>query len=165
MAFKTAAALAYKAGMPRPTLVLLEPIGHLKATVPDANMGDVMGEVNKRRGRVLGMEPAGEGKQTVEADVPMAEMHDFTTVIRQCTQGRGSFTFGFERYEERPPTWPRGHRGGPRQRPGNNHAKRVKVFGQTFFKKFARCGAELHDLKPAQPERKNQRAGRMLRSR
>ena len=102
MAFKTAAALAYKAGMPQANPVLLEPIGHLKATVPDANMGDVMGEVNKRRGRVLGMEPAGEGKQTVEADVPMAEMHDFTTFIRQCTQGRGSFTFAFERYEEAP---------------------------------------------------------------
>ena len=102
MAFKTAAALAYKAGMPQANPVLLEPIGHLKATVPDANMGDVMGEVNKRRGRVLGMEPAGEGKQTVEADVPMTEMHDFTTFIRQCTQGRGSFTFGFERYEEAP---------------------------------------------------------------
>ena len=102
MAFKTAAALAYKAGMPQANPVLLEPIGHLKATVPDANMGDVMGEVNKRRGRVLGMEPAGEGKQTVEADVPMAEMHDFTTFIRQCTQGRGSLTFGFERYEEAP---------------------------------------------------------------
>ena len=102
MAFKTAAALAYKAGMPQANPVLLEPIGHLKATVPDSNMGDVMGEVNKRRGRVLGMEPAGEGRQTVEADVPMAEMHDFTTFIRQCTQGRGSFTFGFERYEEAP---------------------------------------------------------------
>ena len=102
MAFKTAAALAYKAGMPQANPVLLEPIGHLKATVPDANMGDFMGEVNKRRGRVLGMEPAGEAKQTVEADVPMAEMHDFTTFIRQCTQGRGSFTFGFERYEEAP---------------------------------------------------------------
>ena len=102
MAFKTAAALAYKAGMPQANPVLLEPIGHLKATVPDANMGDVMGEVNKRRGRVLGMEPAGDGRQTVEADVPMAEMHDFTTFIRQCTQGRGSFTFAFERYEEAP---------------------------------------------------------------
>ena len=102
MAFKTAAALAYKAGMPQANPVLLEPIGHLKATVPDSNMGDVMGEVNKRRGRVLGMEPAGEGKQTVEAEVPMAEMHDFTTFIRQCTQGRGSFSFAFERYEEAP---------------------------------------------------------------
>ena len=102
MSFKTAAALAYKTGMPQANPVLLEPIGHLKATVPDANMGDVMGEVNKRRGRVLGMEPAGEGRQTVEAEVPMAEMHDFTTFIRQVTQGRGSFTFEFERYEEAP---------------------------------------------------------------
>ena len=102
MSFKMAAALAYKAGMPQASPVLLEPIGHLKATVPDANMGDVLGEVNKRRGRVLGMEPAGEGRQTVEADVPMAEMHDFTTFIRQCTQGRGSFTFEFARYEEAP---------------------------------------------------------------
>ena len=102
MSFKMAATLAYKAGMPQANPVLLEPIGHLKATVPDANMGDVMGEVNKRRGRVLGMEPAGDGKQTVEAEVPMAEMHDFTTFIRQCTQGRGSFSFAFERYEEAP---------------------------------------------------------------
>ena len=102
MSFKMAATLAYKAGMPQANPVLLEPIGHLKATVPDANMGDVMGEVNKRRGRVLGMEPGGEGKQTVEAEVPMAEMHDFTTFIRQCTQGRGSFSFAFERYEEAP---------------------------------------------------------------
>lgn len=102
MSFKTAAALAYKAGMPQASPVLLEPIGHLKATVSDANMGDVMGEVNKRRGRVLGMESSGEGRQTVEAEVPMAEMHDFTTFIRQVTQGRGSFTFEFERYEEAP---------------------------------------------------------------
>ena len=102
MAFKTAASLAYKAGMPQAAPVLLEPIGTLKATVTDANMGDIMGEVNKRRGRVLGMEPAGDGQQVVEADVPMAEMHDFTTFIRQVTQGRGSFTFTFARYEEAP---------------------------------------------------------------
>ena len=102
MAFKTAASLAYKAGMPQAAPVLLEPIGTLKATVPDANMGDIMGEVNKRRGRVLGMEPAGDGQQVVEADVPMAEMHDFTTFIRQVTQGRGSFTFTFARYKEAP---------------------------------------------------------------
>ena len=103
MSFKMAAALAYKAGMPQASPVLLEPIGALKATVPDANMGDVMGEVNKRRGRVLGMAPAGDGQQTIEADVPMAEMHDFSTFIRQTTQGRGTFTFEFTRYEEAPP--------------------------------------------------------------
>ena len=65
-------------------------------------MGDVMGEVTKRRGRVLGMNPAESGMQTIEAEVPMAEMHDFCTFIRQTTQGRGSFTFAFERYEEAP---------------------------------------------------------------
>ncbi len=102
MAFKTAASIAYRDGLPKANPVLLEPIGHLKATVPDGNMGDVMGEVNKRRGRVLGMEPAGAGRQTVEAEVPMAEMHDFSTFLRQSTQGRGSFTFEFERYEEAP---------------------------------------------------------------
>lgn len=102
MAFKMAASIAYRDGMPKAGPVLLEPIGHLKATVPDANMGDVMGEVNKRRGRVLGMEPAGEGRQTVEGEVPMAEMHDFCTFLRQCTQGCGSFTFEFERYEDAP---------------------------------------------------------------
>lgn len=102
MAFKTAASLAYKAGMPQANPVLLEPIGLLKATVPDANMGDIMGEVTKRRGRVLGMNPAEAGMQTIEAEAPMAEMHDFCTFIRQATQGRGSFTFEFQRYEEAP---------------------------------------------------------------
>lgn len=102
MSFKMAATVAYKTGMPLAGPVLLEPIGLLQATVPDGNMGDVMGEVNKRRGRVLGMNPAGAGRQTVEAEVPMAEMHDFCTYIRQVTQGRGSFTFTFARYEEAP---------------------------------------------------------------
>ena len=103
MSFKMAAALAYKAGMPKASPVLLEPIGLLKCTVPDGNMGDIMGEVNKRRGRVLGMSPAGSGQQTVEAEAPEAEMHDFSTFLRQVTQGRGSFTFAFARYEEAPP--------------------------------------------------------------
>nr|WP_319489413.1 elongation factor G [uncultured Caproiciproducens sp.] len=103
MSFKMAATLAYKAGMPIASPVLLEPIGTLKCMVPDANMGDIMGEVNKRRGRVQGMNPADDGKQTVEAEVPMAEMHDFTTFVRQVTQGRGAFTFDFCRYEEAPP--------------------------------------------------------------
>lgn len=102
MSFKMAAGIAYREGMPKANPVLLEPIGHLKAAVPDANMGDIMGEVNKRRGRVLGMNPAGHGRQVVEAEVPMAEMHDFCTFIRQVTQGRGSFTFEFSRYEEAP---------------------------------------------------------------
>ena len=102
MSFKTAASLAYKNGMPNAMPTLLEPIGSLKANVPDSNMGDVMGEVNKRRGRVLGMSPAGKGMQIVEAEVPMAEMADFSTFIRQITQGRGSFEFTFARYEDCP---------------------------------------------------------------
>lgn len=103
MSFKMAAALAYKSGLPKASPVLLEPIGALRCTVPDDNMGDMIGEINKRRGRVLGMEPAGDGNQTIEAEVPQAEMHDFTTFVRQVTQGRGSFTFEFVRYEEAPP--------------------------------------------------------------
>lgn len=102
MSFKTAASIAYKNGLPNANPTLLEPIGTLKAVVPDANMGDIMGEVNKRRGRVLGMNPGENGMQIVEAEVPMAEMHDFATYIRQVTQGRGSFTFDFVRYEDVP---------------------------------------------------------------
>lgn len=102
MSFKMAAAVAYKNGLPQASPTLLEPIGSLKATVPDSNMGDIMGEVNKRRGRVLGMNPGEDGMQIVEAEVPMAEMHDFSTYIRQVTQGRGSFTFEFARYEDAP---------------------------------------------------------------
>ena len=103
MSFKMAAMIAYKNGMPDAQPTLLEPIGALAATVPDDHMGDVMGEVNKRRGRVTGMNPAEEkGMQIVEAEVPVAEMDDFATFIRQCTQGRGSYTFEFVRYEDTP---------------------------------------------------------------
>ncbi|MDD6489789.1 MAG: elongation factor G, partial [Clostridia bacterium] len=102
MSFKTAASLAYKSGMPQANPVLLEPVGVLQATIPDSNMGDIMGEITKRRGRVLGMTPSDDGMQTVEAEVPQAEMSDFSTFIRQSTQGRGYFTFKFERYEEAP---------------------------------------------------------------
>ena len=102
MSFKMAAGIAFREGFPKASPVLLEPIGTLKAKVPDGNMGDIMGEVNKRRGRVLGMSPAENGRQIVEAEVPMAEMYDFCTYVRQVTQGRGSFTFEFVRYEEAP---------------------------------------------------------------
>ena len=81
---------------------MLEPIGELKAYVPDTNTGDVMGEVNKRRGRVMGMSSDEDGLQLIEAEVPVAEMHDFTTYIRSLTQGRGRFTFEFVRYEPLP---------------------------------------------------------------
>ncbi len=103
MAFKTAAALAYKAGIPQAGPVLLEPVGTLRVYVPNDNTGDIMGDVNKRRGRVLGMTPSEEDSLTcVEAEVPMAEMADYTTMLRSMTQGRGYFTFDFERYEEAP---------------------------------------------------------------
>ena len=102
MSFKTAASLAYKNGIPNASPVLLEPIYSLKVKVPDANMGDVMGEVNKRRGRVLGMNPAEKGTQIVEAEVPMAEMSDFSTFLKQATQGRGSYVLEFARYEDVP---------------------------------------------------------------
>lgn len=99
MAFKTAASLAYKAAMPQASPALLEPIGNLKVYVPDSNTGDIISELNKRRGRVLGMNPDEEGMQVIEGEVPMSEMGDFATVLRSTTQGRGSFTLKFERYE------------------------------------------------------------------
>ena len=102
MAFIMAAKLAYKAAIPEAGPVLLEPIGALQAHVPADNTGDIMGEVTKRRGRVLGMNPDEDGMQVVEAEVPMAEMQDFTTFLRQLTQGRGWYTFDFVRYETLP---------------------------------------------------------------
>ena len=102
MSFKMAANLAYKAGLPQASPVLLEPIGTLKVTVPDDTMGDVIGDINKRRGRVLGMNPAGNQKSEVVAEVPMAEMADFATSMRSITQGRSKFTLDFERYEDVP---------------------------------------------------------------
>mgnify|MGYP003378320447 FL=1 len=103
MAFKTAVQLAYKAGMPQASPVLLEPIGELKVTIPDSYMGDVIGDLNKRRGRIMGMNPDGDGNQVVEAEVPMAEMSRYAIDLRSMTQGRGSFTFRFVRYEDAPP--------------------------------------------------------------
>ncbi|MGN0665210.1 MAG: elongation factor G [Huintestinicola sp.] len=103
MAFKTAASIAFKEGMKLADPSILEPIGTLKALVPDDNTGDVMGDLNKRRGRVLGMNPADEkGYTVIEAEVPEKEMQSFTTQLRQITRGRGSFTFEFVRYEQLP---------------------------------------------------------------
>ena len=102
MAFKTAASLAFKAAMAAAAPTLLEPIGMLKVNVPDDNMGDIIGDINKRRGRVLGMNPADDHLQEIVAEVPMAEMADFSTILRSITQGRGSFSLDFERYEEAP---------------------------------------------------------------
>ena len=103
IAFKTAAQLAYKAALPEASPVLLEPIGELKVTIPDSYMGDIIGDLNKRRGRVMGMTPTGDGDQIVEAEVPMAEMMTYAIDLRSMSQSRGSFTFHFVRYEECPP--------------------------------------------------------------
>ena len=103
IAFKTAAILAYKAAMPEANPVLLEPVGELKVTVPDSYMGDVIGDLNKRRGRVMGMTPNEHGEQIIEAEVPMAEMMSYAIELRAMTQSRGSYTFKFVRYEDCPP--------------------------------------------------------------
>lgn len=104
MAFKMAAGIAYRDGVSKASPILLEPIGLLKATVPDDKTGDLMGDLNKRRGRVLGMNPDPDepGYTVVEANVPMAEMQEFANVLRQMTQGDGSFILTFERYEPLP---------------------------------------------------------------
>ena len=103
MAFKMAARIAFKAAVPEASPTILEPIGTLKAYIPDDNLGDIMGDVNKRRGRVLGMGPAEDTKtQELIAEVPMAEMADFAIALRSVTAGRGSFTLEFARYEDAP---------------------------------------------------------------
>ena len=103
IAFKTAAQLAYKAALPEANPCLMEPVGELKVTVPDSYMGDVIGDLNKRRGRVMGMTPTGDGDQVIEAEVPMAEMGSYAIDLRAMTQSRGSFIFHFVRYEDCPP--------------------------------------------------------------
>ncbi len=102
MSFKMAASLAFKEGITNAMPVILEPIVTLKATVNDEAMGDIIGDINKRRGRVLGMTPNSDGTQEIIAEVPDAEMTTFSTAVRQITQGRGSFTTEFARYEKTP---------------------------------------------------------------
>ena len=103
MAFKLAASLAYKEGIPKANPVILEPMGKLFVYAPSTMLGDIMGAINKRRGRVLGMEPtAKNGEQVIEAEAPMAEMVDFAIQLRAMTQGRGSYTLNFFGYEEVP---------------------------------------------------------------
>lgn len=102
MAFKMAASIAYKEGMRNADPVMLEPISTLNVTAPDENTGDIMGELNKRRGRVLGMHPAEKGETLITAEVPAREMHDFAMYLRQVTRGMGSFTLEFLRYEPLP---------------------------------------------------------------
>ncbi len=102
MAFQTAARLAYQDGIPKAKPTILEPIGLLQVTIPDANLGDIMSDISsKRRGTVLGMN-AEDGMQIVEAEVPMGEMSSYTIDLRSMTQGRGSFSLKFIRYDEAP---------------------------------------------------------------
>ena len=103
MAFKIAANLAFKAGLAQANPVLLEPIGELKVVVPDNYTGDVMGDLNKRRGRVMGTNPADEGETEIVAEVPEGEMGTYAIDLRSMTQSRGAFTFHFIRYEDCPP--------------------------------------------------------------
>ena len=102
MAFKLAAILAFKEAMPNANPTLLEPIGSLAVTVPEDYVGDVMGDLSKRRGRPMGMNPDSDGNTVIEAEVPMAEMSSYAIDLRAMTQARGSFTLSFERYEEVP---------------------------------------------------------------
>ena len=102
IAFQLAAGLAFKEALPEAKPVLMEPIGELKVTVPDNYVGDVMGDLNKRRGRVMGMNPTGDGETVLEAEVPMAEMMSYAIDLRSMTQSRGTFVFSFVRYEDCP---------------------------------------------------------------
>lgn len=103
MAFKTAASIAYKDGMKQARPVLLEPVGYLKAYIPESIMGDIIGDINKRRGRIMGMgESDKPGLNMVEAEVPMSEMFRYAVDLRSMSRGRGSFTFEFVRYEQVP---------------------------------------------------------------
>ncbi len=102
MSFKMAASLAFKEGVANAGPILLEPISTVRVLCNDEAMGDVIGDINKRRGRVLGMNPSGEGMQEIVSEIPDAEMTTFSTAMRQITQGRGSFTSEFARYERCP---------------------------------------------------------------
>ncbi|RHG26616.1 elongation factor G [Dorea longicatena] len=102
MAFKTATVQAFKKGFMEASPVLLEPIASLTVTVPDDYTGDVMGDLNKRRGRVLGMNPISGGKQEIVADIPMTGLFGYCTVLRSMTGGRGVYSYEFARYEQAP---------------------------------------------------------------
>lgn len=102
MAFKLATVQAFKKGFMEASPVLLEPIASLKVTVPDAYTGDIMGDLNKRRGRVLGMTPVQGGRQIIEADIPMSGLYGYCTDLRSMTGGRGEYAYEFARYEQAP---------------------------------------------------------------
>jgi len=102
MAFKMATIQAFKQGFMEASPVLLEPIASLKVLVPDKFTGDIMGDLNKRRGRVLGMNPVTGGKQEIVADIPMSELYGYSTDLRSMTGGSGDFSYEFARYEQAP---------------------------------------------------------------
>ena len=102
MAFKMATIQAFKQGFMEASPVLLEPIASLKVLVPDKYTGDIMGDLNKRRGRVLGMNPITVGKQEIVADIPMSELYGYSTDLRSMTGGIGDFSYAFNRYEQAP---------------------------------------------------------------
>ena len=102
MAFKTATVQAFKKGFMEASPVLLEPIASLTVTIPDDYTGDVMGDLNKRRGRVLGMNPVSGGRQEIVADIPMTGLFGYCTVLRSMTGGRGVYSYEFARYEQAP---------------------------------------------------------------
>ena len=103
ISFKLAAKLAFKEGLPKASPVILEPVGYLKCTIPTSYSGDIMGDVSKRRGRIMGMsESSRKGYTVIEAEIPSAEMTVYAVQLRAMTQGRGTYTFEFVRYEEAP---------------------------------------------------------------
>ncbi|MBR4114034.1 MAG: elongation factor G [Anaerotignum sp.] len=101
MAFKMATSVAFKEGIPQAKPVILEPIEHVEVLIPDKYMGDIMGDITKRRGRILSMDAVGV-KKCIVAEVPTAEMHKYATDLRSMTQSRGEYRHRFERYEEAP---------------------------------------------------------------
>ena len=102
MAFKIAGSLAFKKGAEQASPILLEPIMNMKIIVPEQFMGDVMGDLNSRRGRIMGMNPTENGRQMIEAQAPMAEITKYTIDLKAMTQGRGHFSTEFSHYEEVP---------------------------------------------------------------
>lgn len=102
MAFKSAARLAYRNGIPEAGPILLEPVSKVEVHSPEDNMGDIMGDLSQRRGRIMGIEHKGS-MNVIEAEVPTAEMGRYATDLRSMTQGRGWYTIEFARYEPAPP--------------------------------------------------------------
>ena len=102
MAFKTAASMAFKDGLPKANPVILEPVGTAKITVPNDCTGDITGDLNRRRGRILGMNPLDNGRTEIEAIIPADEMKKYATDLKAMSNGRGSFVYDVTGYEEAP---------------------------------------------------------------